>query len=84
MKERIGEDLSRFLDYTDPENLRLARARIRGIDSQEVIVEWLRVERELEQGPRETVIRWIQDRNQELIQRSEPEGQLTTHGSGRE
>lgn len=46
----IGEDPVRVLDYGAPEDLRLAHARIRGIDYQHVIVEWLRVERELERG----------------------------------
>lgn len=77
VEERIGEDPARFLDYPeDPDRLRLAYARIRGIDRQEVIVEWLRVERELERGPRETVIGWIQERNRELVERGDRDDHL--------
>jgi hypothetical protein len=78
VREKIGEDPARFLDYQDPEDLRLARARIRGIDRQEVIVEWLRVERELERGPREDVIEWIQQRNREIIEHGDRDDQLAT------
>jgi hypothetical protein len=77
VKDRIGEDPARFLDYPeDPEGLRLAYARIRGIDRQEVVVEWLRVERELERGPRETVIGWIQERNRELVEHGDRDDHL--------
>lgn len=78
VRERIGEDPARFLDYADPEDLLLARARIRGIDYQEVIVEWLRVERELERGPRETVIGWLQERNRHLLEHGDRDHQLAT------
>jgi hypothetical protein len=79
VRERIGEDPARYLDYPeDPDQLRLAYARIRGIDRQSVIVEWLRVERELERGPRETVIGWLQERNRELIEHGDRDDQLET------
>ncbi len=78
VREQIGEDPARFLDYAVLEYLRLAHARIRGIDYQHVIVEWLRVERELERGPRETVVEWIQERNRELIEHGDRDDQLAT------
>lgn len=77
VKERIGEDPARFLDYPEgPDSLRLAYARINGIDRQDVIVEWLRVERELQRGPRDTVIGWIQERNREIIEHGDRDDQL--------
>lgn len=78
VREKIGEDPARFLDYHSPGDLHLARARISGIDRQEVIVEWLRVERELERGPRERVIEWIQERNREILERGNRDDQLAT------
>lgn len=75
VQQAIGEDPARFLDaplvergqsHTDQTRQRLVRARIRGIDRREVAARWLYVERDLERGPRKTIVEWLTDRMAEL------------------
>lgn len=80
VKRAIGEDPARFLDHqlvergpahTDETMQRLVRARIRGIDRRDVAARWLAVERDLERGPRRTIIDWLTDRMAELDERGD-------------
>lgn len=58
-EDEIGEDPARYLDTPTP---RYALARIRGIDKIDVCQAWLRVEHELERGPRESVVECLEAR----------------------
>jgi len=70
--EAIGEDPARFLDVPlvnsgmGSSDFEMAAARIRGIDSIEVANAWLRVEGQLERGPRTGVIQRLTNRKDEI------------------
>ncbi len=70
--EKIGEDPARFLDVPlvnsgiGSSDFELAAARIRGIDSIRVANAWLRVEGQLERGPRNGVIQRLTRRKEEI------------------
>lgn len=71
LKQKLGENPARFLDHslvergnrhTDFTLQRLVRARIRGIDRLEVVNAWIAVERKLDRGPRDLVIKLLEER----------------------
>lgn len=73
LRRYIGEDPARFLDQPILDNsagqspLLLARARIQGIDSWDVLTAWAAVERHpATRGPREKVMFWLQERKRDL------------------
>ncbi|WP_254823101.1 MULTISPECIES: hypothetical protein [Haloglomus] len=77
----IGEDPGRWLDrdlverapgHTDRTMQRAVHARIQGIRSREVIDAWQTVEVRLERGPRQQVMAWLNQRDQQLKAREEP------------
>lgn len=69
---QIGEDPARFLDVplvnsgVGSSDFELAAARIRGIDDIEVANAWLRVEAQLERGPRKGVVQRLNRRKADL------------------
>jgi hypothetical protein len=71
-KQHIGEDPARYLDVERVSDLKLAKARIRGIDFIAVLRCWRRAEMQLhERGVvsehhRSTVMRWLDERESEL------------------
>lgn len=89
----IGEDPARFLDVplVAPDQLgsspfELAAARIAGIDDIDTARAWLRVEAELERGPRKGVVQRLNRRKAELEADSEApsasEGDTTAATAG--
>jgi len=71
--DEIGEDPARFLDVplVTPDQIgsspfELAAARIAGIDDIETARAWLRVESELDRGPRKGVVQRLNRRKAEL------------------
>lgn len=84
--EKIGEDPARFLDVQlvnsgmGSSDFELAAARIRGIDSIEVANAWLRVEGQLERGPRTGVIQRLTRRKDEIEARADADAPNATEG----
>jgi hypothetical protein len=83
----IGDDPGRWLDrtlvergpnHTDRTMQRAVHARIQGIRSREVIDAWQEVEVRLERGPRQQVMAWLNQRDQELKAREEPAQRAVT------
>jgi hypothetical protein len=75
MKDDIGENPARFLDRdldepndetTDYTHRRMVRDRIRGIDKLAVVNAWIAVERRLDRGPRDHIIRLLETRKSHL------------------
>lgn len=68
IKERIGEDPARFLDreVDTTTTVDLAVSRIRGIRSLEVALEWIKVEADLDRGPRKKVMALLNRKKQLL------------------
>jgi hypothetical protein len=70
LRDKIDEDPARFLDHdifgTPCGMGRMMRARIQGIDDLETIRAWRAVERKINRGPRERVLEWLDDREEEL------------------
>lgn len=70
LRDQIGEDPARFLDHRifgNPCGMgRLMHARIQGIDDLETIRAWRAVERNIDRGPRDRVLEWLDEREQEL------------------
>jgi len=70
LRDHLGEDPARFLDQplfgTHSNPGRLMRDRIRGIDEVEVVRAWRAVERNLDRGPRDKVLEWLDEREDEL------------------
>jgi hypothetical protein len=69
----IGEDPARFLDcpISAPDQERsspmlVAKARIRGIESLDVVDGWMEVETSLDRGPRKKVIAMLNQRRAQL------------------
>jgi hypothetical protein len=68
LKDEIGEDPARYLDVERVEDLQLARARIRGIDSLATLRAWKAVERNLSangvvsEHHRQQVMQWLDER----------------------
>lgn len=82
LKEKLGENPARFLDYelvergsshTDRTLQRLVRARIRGIERLEVVNAWIAVERKLDRGPRDRIIELLEKRKAHLEANGERE-----------
>jgi hypothetical protein len=69
VKERIDEDPARWLDR-EPLG-KTADARIDGIDFLDVVDAWVRVEAELERGPRREVIAKLNQRKAWLEEHGE-------------
>lgn len=92
IKDKIGEDPARFLDTRDPEGfgsdigdtpeLALAFARIRGIQSIDVLDKWFEVEQDLPQGPRRHVVSELSARKKELEDAEEQPANQTTDVTG--
>jgi len=79
--EETGEDPGRWLDrdlvehgpnHTDRTMQRSVHARIKGIRSRAVIDAWQTVEVRLARGPRQQVMAWLNQRDQQLKDREEP------------
>lgn len=72
LKDDIGEDPARYLAVDRLDDLRLARARIQGIDYLAVLRAWGAVERrlhdrgEVTEHHREKVSGWLDEREEEL------------------
>ena len=65
VRDDIGEDPARWLDYAlidDQDAQRMARIRIKSIDSIDVARSWIEVERQLDRGPRKKIIAWLNER----------------------
>jgi hypothetical protein len=82
----IGEDPGRWLDrdlvergpgHTDRTMQRAVHARIQGIRSREVLDGWQSVEVRLDRGPRQQVMAWLNQRDQELKERDAPAQRAT-------
>jgi hypothetical protein len=82
----IGEDPGRWLDrslvergpgHTDQTFQRAVHARIQGIRSREVIDAWQEVEVRLDRGPRQQVMAWLNQRDQQLKARDAPAQRAT-------
>lgn len=72
--ERVGENPARWLDHdlvSDEDKRWMAQARIEGIDYMEVAASYHSVERQLDRGPRDRVLEWIEDRMAELEERGD-------------
>jgi len=86
LKADIGEDPARYLDVERLEELKLARARIRGIYFIQVIRAWKAVECSLsERGTvsehhRQTVMRWLDEREAELEEIGERDERVDAGG----
>jgi len=82
LREDIGEDPARFLDRPLLEYgfqtgaAPLVKARIAGIDYLDVIRAWIAVERRLDRGPRDNVIRWLERREETLQAKGERDDRL--------
>ncbi|WP_135823043.1 hypothetical protein [Halostella litorea] len=66
----IGEDPARFLDHAlfdgDTDAKLRAQARIRGIDHVHVVEGWIEAETQLDRGPRQEVIKRLNQRKAHL------------------
>jgi hypothetical protein len=86
LKADIGEDPARYLAVERLEELKLARARIRGIDFIQVIRAWKAVERNLSERSvvsehhRQTVMRWLDEREAELEEIGERDERVESGG----
>ena len=74
-RQLIGENPARWLDWDFLDNehaRRLARSRIRVLEDVQTCAVYLRVERDLERGeddgPRDRVVEWIEERRDECLQ----------------
>lgn len=74
----LGYNPARFLDHEDSapigdtSELTLAKARINGITDIDTIQAWLTIETNLDRGPRQTVVKWLNQR-QAALQDIEPQ-----------
>jgi len=74
----IGEDPARFLDYPiiapgeeGSSPMLVAKARIRGIESLDVVDGWMEVETSLDRGPRKKVVAMLNQRRAQLRDESD-------------
>lgn len=84
----IGEDPARFLDvplvapdHEGSSPFALAAARIAGIDDTEVANAWLRVEAQLERGPRKGVVQRL-NRQKADLETDDPTPEATAATAG--
>jgi hypothetical protein len=86
LQEEISEDPARYLDVDRIEGLRLARARIRGIDFFAVLRAWRAVERNLvangvvSEHHRQQVMEWLDEREAELEEIGERDERVEPNG----
>jgi hypothetical protein len=79
----IGEDPARFLDYPiiEPDQnsspMLLAKARIRGIESLDVVDGWFEVETSLDRGPRKKVLAMLNQRRAQLEETDQTDATAT-------
>lgn len=84
--EDINEDPARYLDVDRVEDLKLAKARIRGIDYLGVLRAWQGVERNLaangvvSEHHRRQVMAWLDERERELEEHGERDGRVESGG----
>ena len=86
LAEDIGEDPARYLDVDRVEDLKLAKARIRGIDYLGVLRAWQAVERNLasngvvSEHHRRQVMEWLEEREVELEEIGERDERVEADG----